>query len=359
MVDLSAEIAQQSYRLEQAEALLHATSAVFHASPDAILITRNRDGVYAEANEGFTEIAGWTRDEILGRTVAEIDPWSDPLVRAEFTARMRGDGEVRGFEAAFRRKNGTVVDTLVSARLVRFDGEQCTLSVATDVSALKAAEKRILALNRVYTILSGVNQALVRLGDPQEIFEEACRVIVETGGFSLAWVGLVDPDGVHVRAVAHAGVGEDYVESVNVVLGDERLGRGPTGMAILECRHFVCQDIEHDPAMAPWRQSALENDYHSSAAFPLIVNDRAVGALTMYSGEPDVFDDEQIALLDELASDISFSLDFAEREDLGRKAEASLRESQGWLSESQRTARLGHYVYEIEKDWWDGSPALY
>jgi len=45
----------------------------------------------------------------------------------------------------------------------------------------------------------------------------------------------------------------------------------------------------------------------------------------------------------------------AERE----QANAALRDSERWLNESQRVAGLGHYVYDIANDHWDGSAPLY
>ena len=335
------------------------SSTILRTSPDAILITRLSDGVYLDVNEAFCAIAGYTREDVIGRRVEDVDPWGDPVARSEFAAKMRLDGEVDGFEAVFRRKDNTLVDTLVSARAIRLDGQQCLLSVATDVSELKAAERRVRRLNRVHTMLSGINQALVHLREPQEIFEEACRVIVEDGGFRMAWLGLVDADGIHVLPVAQAGVCGDYVESLDIILGDERRGRGATGIAVSEQRHVTIQDIEHDPVMEPWREDALRQGYRSSAAFPLIVGDQAVGAFSMYSDEVDFFDQEQMTLLDELAEDISFSLVLAGREELRQQAERELAESAKWLSESQRIARLGHYIFDIQEDRWEGSPSLY
>lgn len=334
-------------------------TTLFEAAPDAVHVNRLSDGLYLEVNEGFTALTGYTSDDVNGRTSADLGVWDDLGARARLVAALERDGEIRGLEADFRRKDGSLVPTLISARVVELGGETCAVSVTQDISGLKSAEKRIRRLGSVYAVLSRVNQALVHLHEPQAVFDEACRVIVEDGGFRMAWVGLVAPDGIHVEPVARAGAGADYADGIDLVLGDERRGRGPTGRTISERCRVVCQDIEHDPTMEPWREDALSRGYRSSAAFPLIVDNVAVGALCLYAGEPGFFDDEQIALLDELAGDISFTLELDERESVRKRAEEALVESERWLAESQRIAHLGHYIYDIDQDWWVGSPSLY
>lgn len=323
------------------EASERTLTAVLRTSPDAICLNRAADGLFVEVNEGFTTLTGLTAEDVGGRTWENLGIWDDPAGRARLVARLRDDGEVRGFEARLRHKDGTVITALVSASVLEIDGEQCILSVTTDVSARARAETRIRMLNRVYAVLSGINQALVHLRERQALFDEACRVIVEDGGFRAAWVGLVDSDGKRVRVVARAGVTEGYLEDIDIVLGDERRGRGPTGVSISERRHVAFQDIEHDPAMAPWRENALRHGYRSSASFPLVVGDATLGALSMYADEPGFFSDEQIALLDELAANISFALEFAEGEDRRRQAEENLE---------RRGARLEELLEERERN---------
>jgi PAS domain S-box-containing protein len=325
---------------------------LFQTTPDAIHINRLSDGEYVEVNKGFTHLTGYTSDDVEGKTSLSLDVWDDPSDRSRLVEQLRRDGQVEDFETRFRRKDGSLVPVLVSSRVIELDGDVCALSVSTDVSAIVTAEDRIAKLNRVYTVLSNVNQALVHLREQQSIFDRTCQVIVEDGGFLMAWVGLVAPDGVHLKPVAWAGTAEGYIENIDIVLGDERRGVGPTGRAIAEKRHVVCADIANDPAMAPWRNDALEYGYGASAAFPLVVNERCVGALSLYALDPDFFDVEQVALLDELAGDVAFSLVLAEREELRRQAEMSLSESEQRYRAVSET--VASFVYSCVQN--DGEP---
>jgi PAS domain S-box-containing protein len=296
--------------------------------PCALALTRRSDGCFLDANDRQRELVGWTRDEVVGRTSVDLGIWASSSDRERFVETLDREGRVQDYETTLRRSDGTVVPVLISASEIDVDGEKCVLSVTTDVTPLKNAQERARRLSRIYTVLSTVNQALVRLSDPSAIFGEACTALVEQGGFVMAWVGMVSSDGARVEPVAWAGAADGYVQNVNAVLSDSARARGPIGRSILENRHIVCADIEHDPTMAPWRESALARGFRAAASFPLVVEDACVGAFVAYAAETDFFDEEQVHLLDELAADVSFALQVAESERCRISAEEALKASE-------------------------------
>jgi len=105
-------------------------------------------------------------------------------------------------------------------------------------------------------------------------------------------------------------------------------GRGPSGTAVREGRYDVCNDIAGDPRMAPWREAAAARGFRSSAAFPLKVDSKVVGVLSVYAGKPGFFTVEEIALLESLADDLSFALEFLASDAQRRLMEEVLRESE-------------------------------
>lgn len=180
---------------------------------------------------------------------------------------------------------------------------------AQDITERKKAEADLTRANRALRMISNINQALIRITDEETLLHEACRISVETGGYSLAWVGYAEHDDAKtVRPVAQAGLAEGYVETANITWADTERGRGPTGLAIRTGSMQLTHDIPHDPTMAPWQEAAAKRGYKSSIALPLIHGGVTFGALNIYSPESNAFSDEEVKILEELAGDLSFGI---------------------------------------------------
>lgn len=200
-----------------------------------------------------------------------------------------------------------------------------------EISERKRAEEEIRKLNRVYTMLSDINQAIVRIREPQELFETACRIAVEKGNFPLGWIGLMDDATQRIRPIASAGKSDGYLEKINISLKGEPLSYCPIDCALREGRCAICNTIPNDPHVAECQEIASQLGFRSSASLPLIVSDKIMGTFNLYAGETDFFDEEELKLLDELAMDISFAMEFAEKEAERKQAEEAVHESEAHL----------------------------
>jgi PAS domain S-box-containing protein len=200
---------------------------------------------------------------------------------------------------------------------------------------------RLLKLNRIYAMLSDVNQTIVRVREPKELFEAACRIAVEKGGFCTAWIGLLDEETKQVKAAAYAGETKGFLDTINITLGDGKSDRGPTGRALRTSERVVVNYIESDPSMAAWREQAVRSGYRAAAAFPLMVAGRGRGTLNLYASEPGFFDVDELKLMDEMAADIAFAMEFSEQEHLRRRAELLLRESEQRYQTLARISPVG------------------
>ncbi len=196
-----------------------------------------------------------------------------------------------------------------------------------DLTSGVRAERRAERATRIYATLSMAYEAIVRVRERLALFEQVCRVLVDQGRLRMAWVGEIDDDG-WVVPVAHAGAAQGYLDDIRVSVLDVPEGRGPTGIAVRERHHVFTTDIAKDERMAPWRDAALARDFRSSAGFPLVVDDRCVAVLTAYASEPGFFDEEEVALFDRMAADLSFALESMERDERRRVVEAQLRASE-------------------------------
>ncbi|MFC1748256.1 bacteriohemerythrin [Pseudomonadota bacterium] len=197
-----------------------------------------------------------------------------------------------------------------------------------NMRALQKGDIKLSKTNRLYATQSQVNQAIVRARNKQELFQGICDIAIEYGQFRLAWIGLIDNDKKEITPIAFSGWGTDYLKNIKISITDELTSKGPTGRAIREKKSVVFNDLEHNPDYAPWRNIAMEQGYRSSGAFPIRLHDSVVGTINIYAAEPDFFDRDEIALLEEVALDISFAL-----ENLGNEAERKKAE--------QRATRFG------------------
>jgi PAS domain S-box-containing protein/putative nucleotidyltransferase with HDIG domain len=202
--------------------------------------------------------------------------------------------------------------------------------------------------NRALAALSECNQTIIRIEDESELMHEICRIIVETGGYRMAWVGFAQQDvDKSVRPAAQWGFEDGYLEKANITWADTERGHGPTGTAIRSGKPSIARDTQNDPRFRPWREAALARGYSSSIALPVKVNGTIKGALNIYAVEPDAFDEEEIKLLTELAGDLSYALG-----NLRSRAERHRAEEERRLSEERyimlfETMQEGFGLHEI------------
>ena len=209
------------------------------------------------------------------------------------------------------------------------DGSVSKMAMIQDITERKEAEESLRRATRALKTLSASDHALAHAGDESSFLAEVCRIIVEVGGYRLAWVGLALDDAAQtVQPVAQGGVEEGYLQTVNITWADTQRGRGPTGTAIRTGKTAIVQKMTTDPSYAPWREEALRRGYASSIALPLRGEDRVLGALNIYAQEPEAFDAEEVALLEELAAEVAYGLATLRLRAAHKRMEAALGQAE-------------------------------
>ena len=319
----------------QNELLLHSIGEGIHGI--------DRAGRITFENPAAIAIFGWTEREMIGREAHatihhhRADGSEYPIEECQIRQTLR-DGKTREVNnEVFFRKDGSSfpVEYICSPIRDEAGGVAGAVLVFRDVTEqrlavekLEQAEVRILRLNRVYALLSALNAELVRIPDREYLFDTACRIAVDTGKMHAACIGLLDEQTGDARVVAHAGNMRDYHKVIRVSGAIGPLGGGPFGVCMREGRPVVCNDIDNDPTFAPWRENAMKRGFRSVGVFPLKLNGRTFGGYAHYADVPNFFDAEEIRLLDALAANISFAVEYLVKEQRRQAAEGALRDSE-------------------------------
>jgi PAS domain S-box-containing protein len=307
-----------AYRLARGAQALSSQSArlntLLNTIPDLIWL-KDANGVYLACNPRFEALYGARAADIVGKTDHDFvsADLADFFREKDQTAIAVGGPSVNEETITFARDGHSELVETIKTPMFAADGSVLgVLGIARDITGHKQAEEHVRKLNRLYGMLSSINAAIVRLRDERDLFDEACRIAVEVGGFRMAWVGMADPASGEVAPAARAGKEDGYLKQVHISLSDDERGRGPTSMALKQGQHVVCDDIAKDPRLAPWREAALARGYRSSIGLPIRVAGAVAGVFTLYADKPHFFDEAELDLLDEMATDIGFALDFIE-----------------------------------------------
>lgn len=193
------------------------------------------------------------------------------------------------------------------------DGSMRMFSTFQDITEQRRAEDKIRQLNHVYAVLSGIRGLIVRVADRKDLFEEACRILVDTGHFSKAWIGMVEEGTQSVRFLAGAGATGAYFEELQGRLSTGAYGlMGEVARVLRSGQPFLANDVASDPTVAE-RIRLVESGSLSLALLPLVMEGRTVGVLSIHAPVTGFFDDEEAKLLLALAGDISFALDHLDK----------------------------------------------
>ena len=286
---------------------------MFHSMTTFVGII-SRDGVVLEVNQAALDAAGLQIADVAGQPVWDTYWWSyseqsQQQIRAVVRLALQGNTERRELVARMKGDQLVAVDCVFSPLRDAAGRVVAVLGSGVDVSPRKNVEGALHQSNRHLLMLSDCNHELSRATDETALLGSICRVIVEVGGYRLAWVGFAQNDAAKsVRVMASAGVDAEYLQQVRVSWDSSPAGNGPTGQAIRAASPSVCTRLDDDPAIAPWRSASLERGYVASIALPLILDLGAIGALNIYSERSDAFEADQVKLLMELADNLAYGI---------------------------------------------------
>jgi PAS domain S-box-containing protein len=301
-------------------------AAIVDSSDDAIMSMDLRSTIISW-NKGAAKLLGYSAEEMIGTPIWRLIPADRQAEERDILEKVWRGLDVTNFRTQRKTRDGHLIDVSVTASPIRDrTGKVVGASrIVRDITLQMEYDRELSRLNRLYAALSHVNQAIVWTATRERLFEAVCQILVERGGFHLAWIGWHDPDTNQIVPMTARGEEAGYIHSIKIYTDDRPEGRGPSGLAFRSDRSFVCNDIANNSITLPWRPELLRRGLKATAAFPIRLQNKVSGVLTVYAEEPFFFQDKEIELLEEAASDVSFALDRFSLEAAHQQAESKLR----------------------------------
>ena len=200
-----------------------------------------------EAVRGLPELPKVFELATLDGRIVPLEEW--PLTRI-----LRGE-TLNEVDLKIRRlKSGWSRIFRYSGSRVGYDGGQSlAFLTVNDITERKQTERELERVNRLNIARSHVNQAIVRTPERRTLFRRVCQVLVNEGGFGMAWIGWRSARTERLVPVAQWGEEGEYGTGLEVYSDDRPRGRGPSGVAFREERPYICNDAFNDPAREWWR----------------------------------------------------------------------------------------------------------
>ena len=120
-------------------------AAAFRMAPGPMAILALEGMRVLDVNAAFTSATGWRREEVVGRTEAELGLWGSGSPRDDLVRQIRQGGHLRPTDIRCKMKNGRSADFLLSAETVAINDEDCVLTVMQDITERKQTEAELVA----------------------------------------------------------------------------------------------------------------------------------------------------------------------------------------------------------------------
>jgi PAS domain S-box-containing protein len=280
------------------------------AAESGVFIT-NITGSIVWTNKAFNALTGYNKSELIGKT-PEI------LKSGEQDEHFYGNlweniskGIAWHGKLVNRKKDGTFFTGLEMITPIKnYKGEiENYVATVHDISGQKKIEEELKTLNRALKTINACNSVLIHSSNETELLNKICELIVDTGGYNFTWIGLlVGSPGLSIMPVAYFGINENKLKLMMPYLNFSNNRESPIIKAIELKKYQMVKYSTDESEYFVRNRFVAENNFQSMIAFPLIESNDIFGVMCIYSNNLEVFNDNEIKLLEELSDDISYTI---------------------------------------------------
>ena len=311
--------------LDEREALLQ---GIMDSSSDPIFF-KDLDGRYMLANAVIERLMERPLEDIIGKTDLDLFGPDRGAKNREIDHEILETGEPRTVEYDLTLKDGIHSLMVAKSPFRGADGKaKGIVGVVHDVTDLRASERELERTTKALRTISRVNETLVRAINREQLFNEACRILVDEGGYRLAWITYQKSSVASKLSIeAHYGFNRDFLDLWQSHCRTSGRHDCHTCRAMDSGKTMVSDVLQEDPAWSDLREDVVARDFGSLVSLPLLSKGEAFGALNIITRAPHGFDATTVLLLEELAGDLAYGVMALEETKTRARIEEELRNS--------------------------------
>ena len=278
-------------------------------------------------------------EETKGRPLYELGDrqWDIPELRELLEELLRRGTNFENFEVSRLFPAIGFKTMKLDACKMANDGARgdIILLAIENITKRNAAEEALRKARRALEALSHCNKVLVHAEEEAKLIHQVCQAIVDKGGYKKAWVVYMDEgDRKSLRLMSLAESDDTKLERTCLPCIEAQGDKHPTNQAVKTLRTLVSHRLPIKTDAKPDCSRAASCAYPSCIALPLQNGRQVLGTLNVCSAEPNAFDPDEVALLEEFSADLAYGITSLRTREEHQRAEEKLRQAHETLQKA-------------------------